>query len=100
MTSETNTLTAVDKTSTDKTTITGTISDPTTQNKAATRILANYVGGCWVPASAPGLLNVTNPASGEILARVPLSGITDVEGAVAAAGAALPDWRSRSVGER
>jgi len=64
------------------------------------RILQNYVGGDWVPAKAAGLLDVTNPANGEVLARVPLSGKADVEAAVAAANAALPDWRARAVGER
>jgi malonate-semialdehyde dehydrogenase (acetylating)/methylmalonate-semialdehyde dehydrogenase len=68
--------------------------------KATPRVLANYVGGRWVPAQASGLLDVTNPATGEILARVPLSGTADVEAAAGAASAALPDWRSRSVGER
>jgi len=43
---------------------------------------------------------VTNPANGEVLARVPLSGAAEIEAAVAAASAALPDWRARSVGER
>jgi malonate-semialdehyde dehydrogenase (acetylating)/methylmalonate-semialdehyde dehydrogenase len=95
MTTETNTLTTAGKTSVDQTTITDAITE-----KTATRILSNYIGGRWVSAQASGLLDVTNPASGEVLARVPLSGIADVEAAVAAASAALPDWRARSVGER
>ncbi|TMB85955.1 MAG: CoA-acylating methylmalonate-semialdehyde dehydrogenase [Chloroflexi bacterium] len=41
-----------------------------------------------------------NPATGELLARVPLSGAADVDAAVAAARAALPAWRSRSTIER
>ncbi len=95
MTTETNVLTAVGKTLVDKTAITDAITE-----KTATRILSNYIGGRWVSAQASGLLDVTNPASGEVLARVPLSGIAEVEDAVAAASAALPDWRARSVGER
>jgi malonate-semialdehyde dehydrogenase (acetylating) / methylmalonate-semialdehyde dehydrogenase len=71
-----------------------------TEKSGATRILSNYVNGCWTPAQSSGLLDVTNPASGEVLARVPLSGTAEVEEAVAAANAALPDWRARSVGER
>ncbi len=35
-----------------------------------------------------------------MLARVPLSGRDDVEAAVSAATTALPDWRSRAVGDR
>ena len=68
--------------------------------KSKARILANYIGGRWVPAQATGLLDVTNPSNGEVLARVPLSGVAEIEAAVSAASAALPDWRARSVGER
>ncbi len=70
------------------------------EKSSAVRTLPNFVAGRWVPAQASGLLDVTNPANGEVLARVPLSGAADVEAAVAAAQAALPDWRGRSVGER
>src|SRR5258708_18197082 len=63
-------------------------------------ILQNYIGGRWVSAKACGLVDATNPASGDVLARAPLSGRDDVEAAVAAANAAWLDWRSRSIGER
>jgi malonate-semialdehyde dehydrogenase (acetylating)/methylmalonate-semialdehyde dehydrogenase len=78
-----------------------TPTDPTAREAAPkARALSNYIGGRWVPASASTFLDVTNPANGDILARVPLSGAADVEAAAAAAKAALPDWRGRSVGER
>ncbi|PYX29932.1 MAG: methylmalonate-semialdehyde dehydrogenase (CoA acylating) [Acidobacteria bacterium] len=64
------------------------------------RVLQNYMGGRWVSAKVSGFVDVTNPANGEVLARAPLSGRDDVEAAVAAASAAWPDWRSRSIGER
>ncbi|MGA9527357.1 MAG: CoA-acylating methylmalonate-semialdehyde dehydrogenase [Terriglobales bacterium] len=64
------------------------------------RVLSNYIGGRWQPAQTSRLLDVTNPANGEVLARVPLSAAADLEAAVAAANAALPDWRARSIGER
>ncbi|HTZ84020.1 MAG TPA: CoA-acylating methylmalonate-semialdehyde dehydrogenase [Candidatus Acidoferrales bacterium] len=70
------------------------------RKSSAVRVLHNFIGGRWVPAQTSGTLDVTNPASGQVLARVPLSGAADVEAAVAAANEALPDWRSRSVGER
>jgi malonate-semialdehyde dehydrogenase (acetylating) / methylmalonate-semialdehyde dehydrogenase len=98
MGTETNILTPVDN---DETTSKDTLADAI-PGKPAKRILANYIGGRWItptPQSAAAL-DVTNPASGEVLARVPLSGAVDVEAAVAAAGAALPDWSSRAVGER
>src|SRR5579862_8587047 len=54
----------------------------------ATRLLSNYVGGEWTQA---------HPATGAVLARVPLSGRADLDAAVAAARAALPEWRAVSV---
>jgi malonate-semialdehyde dehydrogenase (acetylating)/methylmalonate-semialdehyde dehydrogenase len=62
-----------------------------------TRLLDNYVGGSWTAAAhATGELDVANPATGESLARVPLSGRGDLDAAVAAARAALPAWRAVS----
>jgi malonate-semialdehyde dehydrogenase (acetylating) / methylmalonate-semialdehyde dehydrogenase len=66
----------------------------------ATRLLDNYVAGAWTPAAAADALDVTNPATGEVLARVPLSGAADLDAAVRAARAALPEWRGVSVIER
>jgi malonate-semialdehyde dehydrogenase (acetylating)/methylmalonate-semialdehyde dehydrogenase len=62
-----------------------------------TRLLDNYVGGAWVPASSSDALDVTNPATGETLARVPLSARADLDAAVQAAREALPAWRAVSV---
>jgi malonate-semialdehyde dehydrogenase (acetylating)/methylmalonate-semialdehyde dehydrogenase len=63
----------------------------------ATRLLENYVAGRWTPAGgATGELDVTNPATGAVLARVPLSGSGDLDAAVDAARAALPEWRAVS----
>jgi malonate-semialdehyde dehydrogenase (acetylating)/methylmalonate-semialdehyde dehydrogenase len=64
------------------------------------RTLENYVGGAWTPSAATQALDVLNPASGEPLARVPLSVAADVDAAVAAARAALPAWRDVNVIER
>jgi malonate-semialdehyde dehydrogenase (acetylating) / methylmalonate-semialdehyde dehydrogenase len=65
-----------------------------------TRLLDNYVGGAWVPATASDALDVTNPATGETLARVPLSARADLDAAVQAAREALPAWRGVSVIQR
>ncbi len=63
----------------------------------STRLLENYVAGRWTPASAATeVLDVTNPATGAVLARVPLSGAADLDAAVTAARAALPEWRAVS----
>ena len=66
-----------------------------------TRLLDNYVGGAWTPAGSAGdALDVVAPATGEVLARVPMSGRADLDVAVAAARAALPEWRAVSVIQR
>ena len=62
-----------------------------------TRLLDNYVAGKWTAATGTDALDVTNPATGETLARVPLSSSADLDAAVAAARAALPAWRDVSV---
>ncbi len=62
-----------------------------------TRLLENYVAGRWTRArAATEVLDVTNPATGAALARVPLSGAADLDDAVAAARTALPQWRAVS----
>ena len=61
-----------------------------------TRMLDNYVAGRWTAATGDDALDVTNPATGETLARVPLSAAADLDAAVAAARAALPQWRAVS----
>src|SRR3954465_12667860 len=66
----------------------------------AVRMLDNYIGGQWTPASGDDSLDVTNPATGEVLVQVPLSGSSDLDAAVRAARAALPEWRAVSVIER
>jgi malonate-semialdehyde dehydrogenase (acetylating) / methylmalonate-semialdehyde dehydrogenase len=66
----------------------------------ATRLLDNYIGGRWAPAATSEALDVTNPATGAVLARVPLSSAADLDAAVGAAREALPAWRAVSVIER
>jgi malonate-semialdehyde dehydrogenase (acetylating)/methylmalonate-semialdehyde dehydrogenase len=66
----------------------------------STRVLENYVGGRWTPAASEERLDVTNPATGETLAQVPLSSGADLDAAVAAARDALPAWRQVNVIER
>jgi malonate-semialdehyde dehydrogenase (acetylating) / methylmalonate-semialdehyde dehydrogenase len=65
--------------------------------RVAARVLENFVDGRWTESGASRRLDVTNPATGEVLARVPMSGREDVEAAVAAARAALPAWRATPV---
>ncbi len=48
-----------------------------------------YLGGAWCPAQSGAWLEVVDPASEEVFARIPRSGEADVASAVAAANAAL-----------
>ena len=60
----------------------------------------NYVDGEWCEPQATGLVDVINPATGELLGKTPLSTAAEVDKAVAAASAALPAWRRTPAGER
>jgi len=57
------------------------------------KTLRNYVGGEWVTPAAAEYLALTNPATGEQLGTVPLSGARDVDAAVSAAQTAFLKWR-------
>jgi malonate-semialdehyde dehydrogenase (acetylating) / methylmalonate-semialdehyde dehydrogenase len=58
--------------------------------------LANHIAGAWTPSSATEHLDDHDPATGELLARVPLSTTDDVDAAVTAARAAARQWRGVS----
>jgi malonate-semialdehyde dehydrogenase (acetylating)/methylmalonate-semialdehyde dehydrogenase len=58
--------------------------------------LRNFIAGEWVNANTAERLDDVDPATGALLARVPLSGADDVDAAVRAARAALPAWRATS----
>jgi len=53
----------------------------------------NYIDGKWVDPSAKEWLDDTNPATGETIARVPLSPKEDIDAAVRAALGAWEEWR-------
>jgi malonate-semialdehyde dehydrogenase (acetylating)/methylmalonate-semialdehyde dehydrogenase len=55
--------------------------------------LPNYINGQWRESSAREWLDVVNPATGETLARTPLSDAAEVTAAIEAASAAYPEWR-------
>ena len=62
--------------------------------------ILNYVNGAWRKSSASEFGNVTNPASGEVIARTPISTKADVDAVVQAAAEAFPAWRRTPAGER
>ncbi|CAJ0816021.1 Succinate-semialdehyde dehydrogenase [NADP(+)] GabD [Ralstonia wenshanensis] len=53
---------------------------------------ANYISGEWRTATGP-LLDVTDPATGHLITRVPDSGAEEARTALDAAHAAFPAWR-------
>jgi malonate-semialdehyde dehydrogenase (acetylating)/methylmalonate-semialdehyde dehydrogenase len=55
--------------------------------------LTHYINGQWTNAHATDCRDVVNPATGDLLASVPLAGAEDVHAAVEAAAAAFPEWR-------
>jgi succinate-semialdehyde dehydrogenase/glutarate-semialdehyde dehydrogenase len=61
---------------------------------------ACWVDGAWIGGDAGPGIEVRNPASGDLLARVPDVGAAGAERAIAAAARALPAWRARPAAER
>ena len=53
----------------------------------------HFINGQWTGAHASEWRDIVNPATGEILASVPLADAVDVNAAVEAAAAAFPEWR-------
>lgn len=63
-------------------------------------VLKNFVGGRQVATEAKDQLDVPDPATGELLGRVPLSVAADVDRAVRAATEAFEEWREEPVTRR
>jgi malonate-semialdehyde dehydrogenase (acetylating) / methylmalonate-semialdehyde dehydrogenase len=60
----------------------------------------NYIGGEFVDASDRQFVDVTNPADGSIISRVPMCGAREVDAAVDAARKAFPGWSATPIKER
>ena len=58
------------------------------------------IGGAWCDADSGAAFDVTNPASGERLARVPDMGAAETRRAIEAADRAWPGWRGKTAKER
>ena len=66
----------------------------------STRTLENHIGGNWQAPSGASSVPVTNPASGAVIADLPLSVVADVDAAVGAAHVAYLEWRTVPVATR
>jgi succinate-semialdehyde dehydrogenase/glutarate-semialdehyde dehydrogenase len=59
-----------------------------------------FVDGRWVDSDSGQTFPVTNPATGEELARVPRMGAAETRRALGAAETAFPGWRGRTAADR
>src|SRR5947209_2089772 len=60
----------------------------------------NYIGGEFVEGNGINYLDVTNPADGSVISRVPLSPASEVDRAAQAAKKAFPGWSALPIKER
>lgn len=67
-----------------------------------TRDYTMFIGGEWVPGSGGEMMEIVNPATEEVVHRVPRAGQADVDRAVQAAREAFDDgrWSGLGCGER
>ena len=61
---------------------------------------SNYIGGAWIPSASDSGVDVVNPATEEVIDRVPAGHPSDVDAAVGAARAAFPRWAATPVAGR
>jgi succinate-semialdehyde dehydrogenase/glutarate-semialdehyde dehydrogenase len=60
----------------------------------------NLIGGAWVGADSGKVLEVNDPATGEVIGTVPMSGRVETRRAIEAAAAAFPGWSAKLAAER
>ncbi|AMW09543.1 aldehyde dehydrogenase [Streptomyces qaidamensis] len=59
-----------------------------------------YIEGAWRPAAGQDVIEVVNPVDEQVIGTVPAGTAEDVDAAVRAARAALPDWAATPPAER
>ncbi|WP_397452323.1 aldehyde dehydrogenase family protein [Pseudomonas sp. NA-150] len=64
------------------------------------RAASFYIDGHWVEPASPSWFEVIDPSTEAVVDRLALGNATDVDRAVSAARAALPDYANTSVAER
>jgi malonate-semialdehyde dehydrogenase (acetylating)/methylmalonate-semialdehyde dehydrogenase len=77
-----------------------TVAAAGTQSAADVSLVRNLVGGKWVEAAGAELVNTYNPATGDVIARTPLSRAPHVDAAVQAAVRAFEGWKDTPVVQR
>ena len=59
-----------------------------------------FVGGEWIDADSGAVIEVTNPATNDVIGTVPKLGAAETQRAIEAAGQAYPGWRGLLAKER
>lgn len=59
-----------------------------------------YINNEWIDSTGDEVADVLNPATEEVIAKVPVGTTDDVDKAVAAAKAAFPKWNATPIDER
>ncbi|MFH9063900.1 aldehyde dehydrogenase family protein [Streptomyces coeruleorubidus] len=59
-----------------------------------------YIGGAWRPAAGQDVIEIVNPVDEQVIGTVPAGTAEDVDTAVQAARAALPEWAATPPAER
>jgi succinate-semialdehyde dehydrogenase / glutarate-semialdehyde dehydrogenase len=70
------------------------LSDPSLLHSQA------YINGQWIDADNGATTPITNPATGEEIARVPRMGVAETRRAIEAADAAFKSWRAKTGKDR
>jgi len=64
------------------------------------RQLRNFIGGEYVEARGEGVTDIINPATGQVVAKAPVSSEADIDAAYAAAAGAFEVWGDSTPKER
>ncbi|MGY0399240.1 MAG: NAD-dependent succinate-semialdehyde dehydrogenase [Ostreibacterium sp.] len=59
-----------------------------------------YVNGAWIDAASGKTVDVTNPATGQVIGTIPFMGTEETKSAIEAANAAWGDWAKKTAKER
>ena len=63
-------------------------------------IVNNFINGTHLPPNSGQYLQVTTPFTGEVCAKVALSGEKDIQLAIQAAQKGFTEWKSRTIKSR
>ena len=80
--------------------IVGAFGNPLSQPEILMELLAHHIGGTWELPSAGRRQSVLNPATGQPIAEVPISGPAEIDRAAQAGVRAFSDWRRTPPGDR